>query len=158
MSHNMKQKLLNLLEDSLEIGWELVAVLGREHGLVIDHLLDVGHDVVHVLRSRELALLALVIQPHVEPGPGPRHLRARAQVTKLRHCPVKKVYVLEKSDSCEKKYLYLLIYGILYNVLCRACHSLASRPRGTSVMDMRSSSCTFLSRQGSWTRNDDWWG
>ena len=106
MSHNMKQKLLNLLEDSLEIGGELVAVLGREHGLVIDHLLDVGHDVVDVLRGRELALLALVIQPHVEPGPGPRHLRARAQVTKLRHRPVKQVYVLEKSDSCEKKYLY----------------------------------------------------
>ena len=65
MSHNMKQKLLNLLEDSLEIGGELVAVLGREHGLVIDHLLDVGHDVVNVLRRGELALLPLFIDPHV---------------------------------------------------------------------------------------------
>lgn len=103
MSHNVKQKLLNLLEDGLEVGGELVAMLGREHRLVIDHLLDVGHDVVHVLRGRELALLALVIEPHVEPGPRPRHLRARAQVTKLRHRPVKQVYVLEKSDSCDKK-------------------------------------------------------
>ena len=60
MSDDMKQKLLNFLEDSLEIGRELVTVLGRKHGLVIDHLLDVGHDVVHVLRGRELALLALV--------------------------------------------------------------------------------------------------
>ena len=60
MSHDVEQKLLDLLEDCLEVSGEFVAVLGREHGLVIDHLLDVGHDVVHVLRGRELALLALV--------------------------------------------------------------------------------------------------
>ena len=83
MSDDMKQKLLNFLEDSLEIGRELVTVLGRKHGLVIDHLLDVGHDVVHVLRGRELALLALVVKPHVDPGPGTGHLGARGQVTKL---------------------------------------------------------------------------
>ena len=106
MSHNMKQKLLNFLEDSLEIGRELVTVLGREHGLVIDHLLDVGHDVVHVLRGRELALLALVVKPHVDPGSGAGHLGTRGQVTKLRHRPVKQVYVLEKSDG----------YGIKFEI------------------------------------------
>ena len=83
MSHNVEQKLLNLLEDGLEVGGELVAVFGREHRLVVDHLLDVGHDVVHVLRGRELALLALVVKPHVNPGPGTGHLGARGQVTKL---------------------------------------------------------------------------
>ena len=36
--------------------------------------------------------------------------------------------------------------------LCRACHSLASRPEGTSVMERRSSSCTFRSRHGSCSR------
>ena len=60
MSHDVEQKLLDLLENCLEVSGEFVAVLGREHSLVIDHLLDVGHDVVHVLRGRELALLALV--------------------------------------------------------------------------------------------------
>ena len=107
MSHNVEQKLLNLLEDGLEVGGELVAVFGGEHRLVVDHLLDVGHDVVHVLRGREFALLALVIQPHVEPGPRPRHLRARAQVTKLRHRSVKQVYVLEKSDCYKIKYMMM---------------------------------------------------
>ena len=60
MSHDVEQKLLDLLEDCLEVSGEFVAVLGRKHSLVIDHLLDVGHDVVHVLRGRELALLTLV--------------------------------------------------------------------------------------------------
>ena len=73
-------------------------MFSRKHSFVIDHLLDVGHDVVHVLRGGQLALLALVVEPHVQSGPGARHLGTRGQVAKLRHGPVQQVNVLEKSD------------------------------------------------------------
>ena len=98
VSHHMEQQLLHFLQNSLEVGGELVAVFSGEDRLVVDDLLDVGHDVVHVLRGGQLALLPLVVQPHVEPGPRTRHLRARGQVTKLRHGPVQQVDVLEKPD------------------------------------------------------------
>ena len=63
MSHDVEQKLLDLLENCLEVSGEFVAVLGREHSLVIDHLLDVGHDVVHVLGCRQASLLPLLVYP-----------------------------------------------------------------------------------------------
>ena len=98
MSHHVEQKFLNFLQNNLKVCRKFVTVLGRKDGLVVDDLLDVGHDVVDVLRGGQLALLALVVQPHVEPGPGARHLRARGQVTKLRYGPVQQVDVLEKPD------------------------------------------------------------
>ena len=93
----MEQQLLHFLQNSLEVGGELVAVFSGEDRLVVDDLLDVGHDVVHVLGSRELALLALVVQPHVSTRPGPDHLGTGGKVAELRHGPVQQVDVLEES-------------------------------------------------------------
>ena len=67
MSHHVEQKFLNFLQNNLKVCRKFVSVLGWKYGLIIDHLLDVGHDVVDVLRRGELALLALVVQPHVDP-------------------------------------------------------------------------------------------
>ena len=97
MSHNVEQKFLNFLQNNLKICRKLISMFSRKHRLVIDHLLDVGHDVVHVLGSRELALLALVVQPHVSTRPGPDHLGTGGKVAELRHGPVQQVDVLEES-------------------------------------------------------------
>ena len=64
----MEQQLLDSLENSLEVGGEIIAMFGGEHCLIIDCLLDIGHHIVNILRSRELALLASIIQPHVDSG------------------------------------------------------------------------------------------
>ena len=85
VSHDVEQKLLHFLQNNFEVCGKLVPVFSREHRLVIDNLkkyftehhekyftptdlLHISHDVVDVLRRGELALLALVIQPHVDPG------------------------------------------------------------------------------------------
>ena len=93
----MEQQLLHFLQNSLKVGGELVAVFSGEDRLVVDDLLDVGHDVVNVLGGRELALLPLVVQPHVSTRPGPHHLGTGGEVAELRHGPVQQVDVLEES-------------------------------------------------------------
>ena len=67
MSNNMEQQFLDLLQHDVEVGGKLIAMFGGKYGFVVDNLLDVGHHVVHVLGSRDLALLPLVIHPHVSP-------------------------------------------------------------------------------------------
>ena len=63
----MEQQFLDLLQHDVEVSGKLIAVFGGEDGFVVDDLLDVGHDIVHILGGRYLALLALVIHPHVSP-------------------------------------------------------------------------------------------
>ena len=43
-------------------------MFGRENCLVVDGLLDVGHEQVDVLRRRQSRLLALLVHPQVLPG------------------------------------------------------------------------------------------
>ena len=74
-------------------------MLGREHRLVVYHLLHVGHDVVGVLRSRHLGLLAPVVYPLVGPGPWAGHLGTAGLGAELGDGPVDEVDVLEKADS-----------------------------------------------------------
>ena len=76
MSNNMEQQFLDLLQHDVEVGGKLIAVFGGEDGFVVDNLLHVGHHIVHILGGRDLALLPLVIHPHVCPGTRPHHLRA----------------------------------------------------------------------------------
>ena len=103
VSYNMKQQLLDFLQHDVEVGGELIAMLGWEDSLIVDDLLHVGHNVVHVLWGGKFALLPLVIKPHVSTWPGAHHLRAGGQVTELRHRPVQKVYVLEEPDGCNER-------------------------------------------------------
>ena len=97
MSHHVEQKFLNFLQNNLKVCRKFVTVLGRKDGLVVDDLLNVGHDVVDVLRGGQLALLALVVQPHVSTRPRPDHLGTGGKVAELRHGPVQQVDVLEES-------------------------------------------------------------
>ena len=105
MSNNMEQQFLDLLQHDVEVGGKLIAMFGGEDGFVVDNLLDVGHHIVHVLGRGELALLPLVIQPHVSSGAWPHHLWARAEVAELRHGPVQKVDVLEESYGWNEGFL-----------------------------------------------------
>ena len=102
MSNNMEQQFLDLLQHDVEVGGKLIAMFGGEDGFVVDNLLDVGHHIVHILGRRELALLPLVVHPHVCPGTWPHHLRAGGQVTELRDRPVQQVDVLEEADGCNE--------------------------------------------------------
>ena len=102
MSNNMEQQLLDLLQHDVEVGGELIAMFGGEDGFVVDNLLDVGHHIVHVLGRRDLALLPLVVHPHVRPRPRPHHLRAGGQVTELGDCAVQQVDVLEEAYGCNE--------------------------------------------------------
>ena len=103
MSNNMEQQFLDLLQHDVEVGGKLIAVFGGEDGFVVDDLLDVGHDIVHILGGRDLALLALVIHPHVCPGTWPHHVRTGGQVTELRDGAVQQVDVLEESYGCNER-------------------------------------------------------
>ena len=102
MSNNMEQQLLDLLQHHVEVGGELIAMFGGEDGFVVDHLLYVGHHIVHILGRRDLALLPLVIHPHVCPGARSHHLRAGGQVTELGDCAVQQVDVLEEAYGCNE--------------------------------------------------------
>ena len=103
MSNNMEQQFLDLLQHDVEVGGKLIAMFGGKDGFVVDNLLDVGHHVVHVLGGGQLALLPLVVQPHVGPGPRAHHLWTGAQVAELRHGAVQEVDVLEKSYGCNER-------------------------------------------------------
>ena len=102
MSDNVEQQFLDLLQHDVEVGRKLIAVFGGEDGFVVDNLLYVGHHIVHILGRRDLALLPLVIHPHVRPGPRPHHLRAGGQVTELGDCAVQQVDVLEEAYGCNE--------------------------------------------------------
>ena len=102
MSNNMEQEFLDLLQHDVEVGGKLIAMFGGEDGFVVDDLLHVGHHIVHILGGRDLALLALVVHPHVRPRPRPHHLRTGGQVTELGDCAVQQVDVLEEAYGCNE--------------------------------------------------------
>ena len=66
VSHHVEQKLLDSSQNLVKIWGKLVAVFRWKEGFVVDRFLDVSHDVVDVLRSRQLALLAFFVKPHVD--------------------------------------------------------------------------------------------
>ena len=42
----------------LKVVWKLISMLGREHGFIINHLLNIRHDIINILRCRQLAFLS----------------------------------------------------------------------------------------------------
>ena len=61
-------KSLELAEASQRQPFLRLTMFGRENCLVVDGLLDVGHEQVDVLRRRQSRLLALLVHPQVLPG------------------------------------------------------------------------------------------
>lgn len=47
---DMKQKPMDFPDMSVKTRGKVIAMLGWKRGLVIDCLLDIGHDVINVLR------------------------------------------------------------------------------------------------------------
>jgi len=80
-----------------------VSVFRRKEGFVIDGFLDVSHDVVDVLWSRQFALLSFFVEPHVDSLTRTRHVGTRGEVAELGDSSVKEVDVLKKADCVQGK-------------------------------------------------------